>query len=85
MSSPREITVRALEKEYNLAADNLFRAQHLYKGCTPSQLNTLYGQSDETRQDVLDRYQKYHDEVAAALKWLAEVVDGEVLEFLVGE
>jgi hypothetical protein len=51
--------------------DNLQRAQYAFRGCTPEQMQQEYGQSGQTRQQILDGYQQHANQVAAARRWVA--------------
>jgi hypothetical protein len=64
------------KKSYNLIlqaikerrGDNLERAKAAFRNCTPDEMKRQYGQSGNTRQEVIDGYQRHVDEVNAALK-----------------
>lgn len=55
--------------------DNLERAESMFRNCTPEEMQQRYGQSDRTRQEILDghashrrQWQEANDELEALLK-----------------
>ena len=63
------LAVEALER---LLGDNFARAQRAFRNCTAEEMAQEYGQSGETRQQILDGYREHHDRVAAAIAWVKE-------------
>jgi tryptophan 2,3-dioxygenase len=58
---------QALENDLGNAADNLYRARSAFNGLSADAMEGQYGQSGETRQQILDGYQKWYDEAKSVL------------------
>ena len=69
-STPRDIVLRALERELGDAQDNLIRAEMSFRG---RNLDVEYGESGETRRYILAQYRERVAETEAAKKWFAEL------------
>lgn len=52
------------------ASDNLYRAKAAFKHCTPEQLGQRYGQSDDTRAEIIAGYQESLDDANQAIEWV---------------
>lgn len=63
----------ALDGLYMMRGDDLERAKAAFKYCTPKEMKQLYGQSGQTRQQILDEYQEHCDRVDEAVRWLKSV------------
>lgn len=69
-----------IEQQYVLDAldrrkgDDLERALHAFKNCTPAEMAGLYGQSGFTRQQILDQYQSDRELWKRAMGWLRKEV-----------
>lgn len=50
--------------------DDLERCQAAFRGLSPQQMSSLYGESGRTRQEILDGYQINRDRHTAAVAWL---------------
>jgi len=50
--------------------DNLARARHAWKSCTPAQMQETYGHSGRTRAAILADYEQHEADIDAALRWL---------------
>jgi hypothetical protein len=61
----KNVIFRALE---SYRGDNLARAKHAFSRCTPEQMGQQYGQSGQTRNEILAGYQEHHDRVTQALR-----------------
>ena len=48
--------------------DDLCRAQYMFKNSTPEQMNQEYGQSGQTRQQILDDYIAHNQKCDAAIE-----------------
>jgi len=68
MPTAKETIRKALEA---YRGDNLYRAQAAFRNCTPQQMQEQYGQSGQTRQEIVDGYQRHEDAVNAAIRWLS--------------
>ena len=70
----QKIIFRALQ---SYRGDNLERASAAFRNCTPEQMQQQYGQSGETRVEILRGYQEH---AAAVEKAAAELADTLALE-----
>ena len=61
----KQIVLNALT---NARGDDYYRAKRAFNGYTKKRMQTLYGQSGETCQAILDDYKRYHDRITAAIK-----------------
>ncbi len=52
----------------NNIGDDLYRAQLAFKGLSEEEMNTLYGMSGKTRQELINEYQKWEDKFNKAIK-----------------
>ena len=57
----------------NAKGDDSHRARSAFRNCTPEQMAEKYGQSDQTRQEILDGYLEQDAKFDAAIAWLASV------------
>lgn len=60
--------------------DNAIRARLAFRGCTPEQMQELYGESGETRQAILDSYEKEEAEHQSAIDWARSMPISVTLE-----
>lgn len=60
--------IKALKADLSNAGDNLYRATTAFKHDTMEDMGREYGQSGQTRQQILDGYQKWHKEAREALQ-----------------
>lgn len=67
MNEQKEMTLRALS---NLAGDDLERAERAFWGLTWEQMNSPYGASGKTRQQILDGYKEHRRKVNEAIAWV---------------
>jgi hypothetical protein len=67
MKTPQQTILNALE---NYRGDNLYRARAAFRNCTPEQMQQQYGQSGQTRAEILAGYEAHDKEVTAAVEWL---------------
>lgn len=51
-------------------SDSLERAEFAFRGFTPAQMAQQYGQSGQTRQEVLDGYRQHRAIVTTAREWV---------------
>lgn len=65
--SHKELILAAL-RQY--MGDDIYRARHAFKGCTPSEMNSQYGVSGKTRQQILDDYEEHNARVEAAIAYV---------------
>jgi hypothetical protein len=54
----------------NFMGDDLERAKWAFHGCTPEQMQELWGQSGKTRAEILAEYQSHSDSVNAAIEFV---------------
>lgn len=57
MTSESKRTILAVLAAWR--GDSLERAISAFKNCTPAQMQDQYGESGETRQQILDGYRRY--------------------------
>lgn len=67
MNKHQELAIRAL---VNLMGDNTARARADFRNCTPEQMLEQYGQSCQTRAQILADYEAHDAEVQAAIDWV---------------
>lgn len=63
----KSIIIHALNGNLAVARDNLYRACATFRDCTPEQMAQPYGQSSQTRQEILDGYERREAELRAAV------------------
>lgn len=51
----------------NHLGDNLSRARATFASCTPEEMDQRYGQSSQTRREILNGYEKVDAEIAAVI------------------
>lgn len=61
----KAMIVRALQAHD--CGDDLARARASFRGLTPQGMAKQFGQSGRTCQEILDGYQRHHDEVTACI------------------
>lgn len=61
---------------YDAKGDDLESAERTFKHCSPTQLQANYGYSDETCQQVLDRYREDRKHWQEAFSFFEELVKG---------
>lgn len=54
--------------------DDLERARVAFRGMSPEQLQTPYGESDSTPQKILDEYERERALATAAMRWVCDRV-----------
>ncbi len=67
MNEHKQLAIKALEE---MRGDDLYRARAAFKNCTPEQMTQKYGQSEQTRAEILAGYEEHDAKVAAALAWV---------------
>ena len=67
MNAHKELAIRALER---MMGDDTARAKAAYRNCTPEQMQQEYGQSGQTRAQILAGYEEHDDKVQAAINWV---------------
>jgi hypothetical protein len=65
--TPKQKAIAILE---STKGDNAYRARMAFRGLSPERMQELYGDSGETRQAILDGYEKEEREHLAALEWV---------------
>lgn len=70
----KDAIIAALKADLGNAADNLCRASRAFSELSPDQMNSQYGQSGQTRQQILDGYQEWHRKAKAALEEATEAL-----------
>ena len=66
MSEHKQFVVSTLEQA---RGDDLYRAEAAFKGYTDEQLDTKYGQSDQTCREILEGYRACNAKIDAAIEW----------------
>jgi hypothetical protein len=67
MNEHKQLAIRALEQ---MLGDDLYRARAAFRNCTPEQMAQKYGQSDQTRAEILAEYGAHNARVLAAIAWV---------------
>jgi len=67
MNEHKELAIRALG---NMMGDNTARARAVFRNCTPEQMQEQYGQSGQTRAQILAGYEEHDATVLAAINWV---------------
>lgn len=67
MNEHKQLAIKALEQ---MRGDNLYRARAVFKNCTPEQMAQKYGQSEQTRAEILAGYEAHEAKVTAAIAWV---------------
>jgi hypothetical protein len=67
MNKHQERAIRALG---NMMGDNTARARAAFRNCTPEQMQEQYGQSGQTRAQILADYEAHDAKVQAAMDWV---------------
>ena len=67
MNEQKQQAIKALEQ---MRGDDLYRARSAFRNCTPAQMAEKYGQSDQTRTEILAGYEAHDSKVTAALAWV---------------
>lgn len=70
MSDEKDFIRRAIQ---NAKGDDLERAEDAFRGMSDDELDRQYGQSGQTRREILDGYREYRKEWAAAMAWLEKI------------
>jgi hypothetical protein len=68
----QELAIEALQ---GMRGDNLYRARHGFKNMTPEQMNSPYGESDQTPAEILEGYELHEKRVLAAIEWVKNQTD----------
>ena len=66
---PKQNLIRLAKANLVDASDNLNRAKHAFSSCTEEQLDQPYGQSGQTKREIVDGYQRWYDDAEATLKF----------------
>jgi hypothetical protein len=61
-STTKKLLLRLIEQH---RGDDLYRAKAAFRGLSPEQMQEQYGASGQTRQQILDDYQRRDDELLA--------------------
>ena len=69
MNKHQKLTIQLLS---NQIGDNTARARAAFRNCTTKQMQELYGQSEQTRAQILNGYEKRDAEIQAAIDWIKE-------------
>lgn len=64
----KEAVLKALRADVGQAYDNLYRARHAFASLTPEVMGQKYGQSDSTRQEIIDGYREWHEKAVSVLE-----------------
>lgn len=72
MNPHKKLAIQALHQR---KGDNLARARAAFRNCTPAEMQEQYGQSGRTRAEILQEYEDYEFEVAAAITWVESQPD----------
>jgi hypothetical protein len=64
---------RAMDSYTN---DDLERATYSFKTCSASQMLEKYGQSDQTRQEIIDGYRREREDWHECAAWLSQLFGG---------
>jgi hypothetical protein len=67
MSTHKELAVQALE---NMRGDDQYRAERAFRNCTPEQMNQEYGESGQTRSEILNGYRERGSQIDGAIAWI---------------
>jgi hypothetical protein len=67
MNPQQKLAIQALE---SMKGDNLARARHAFKDCTPAEMNAEYGQSGRTPAQIIASYEEHNAKVDAAIEWV---------------
>lgn len=70
----RAIILAALE---TFRGDNLYRARAAFRGLSDAEMDKQYGQSGETRRQIVDGYAAHDSAVEQAILWVKSQADGE--------
>ena len=75
MTIPERIAYirRAMDSYTN---DDLERATYSFKTCSASQMREKYGQSDQTRQEIIDGYRHEREDWHECSAWLSQLFHG---------
>jgi hypothetical protein len=55
--------------------DDLERATAAFRGFSPFMMRQRHGESDKTRQEVLDEYRERRERYDAAIEWVRTLVE----------
>lgn len=64
----KQAIIDGLKADLGNAGDNLYRAIAAFRKCPEDEMRQKYGQSDQTRQEILDGYQRWYDAAKKALE-----------------
>lgn len=67
----KQLAINALEQ---MRGDDLYRTRSAFRNCTPAQMAEKYGQSGQTRAEILAGYDAHDAKVTAALVWVMEKI-----------
>ncbi len=67
--SEKDTIRQALEQ---FRGDDLYRAKAAFRGLSTAEMNKEYGQSGQTRAEIVRGYETHNAKVDAALTWLNE-------------
>ncbi len=58
--------------------DNAARARSAFKNCNPEDMQCNYGQSGETKQQILDTYENHERACKEAKTWIQKIIKEEM-------
>lgn len=67
MNKHKELALCALG---NMMGDNTARARAAFRNCTLEQMQEQYGQSGQTRAQILAGYEEHDAKILAAIDWV---------------
>ena len=73
MRGIKETVIDCVKRELGNAKDNLYRAELSFKGLSGEELDQPFGQSTESKREILMGYQKRHHELSRALSWAKKI------------
>jgi hypothetical protein len=67
MNEHQKAAIEALE---NLKGNDLYRARSAFAGLSKKQLAEKYGESGQTRAEILREYEEREERIDAAIRWV---------------
>lgn len=67
MNEHQKLAIYALRQ---LTGDDTYRAKAAFRNCTPEEMQQEYGQSGQTRAEILASYEAHDAKVQAAIDWV---------------
>jgi hypothetical protein len=71
--TPRQNAIRIIKQSFG---DDLERARLAFAGLTPEKMDEQYGQSGQTRRQIIEGYEQSRHEHQAALDWVESHEEG---------